>query len=201
MVLDIGSGRRPSVSTADRPPGCTYVGLDLSQAELERAPAGSYDQMLVGDARDRLSELEGRFDAVVSWQVLEHVKSLGAALENIRSYLRPGGIFVGQLSGTFALFGLANRAIPHRTAAHAMKYLLHRDPSSVFPAYYDKCWFTALEALGQSWTGFSVYPRYAGASYLSFSPVLQRIYLAYEEWTIRTERRNLATHYLIVGRR
>jgi hypothetical protein len=145
--------------------------------------------------------LEGEFDIVVSWQVLEHVKPLAVALANIRSYLRPGGLFVAHLSGTFSPFGLANRVIPQRAAVWLMHRLLDRDPTSVFPAYYDKCWYSALESLGRCWKTFSVHPRYAGAGYFRFSPMMQRLSLAYEEWTIRSGHYNLATHYLLVGER
>ncbi|MDQ4138465.1 MAG: class I SAM-dependent methyltransferase [Actinomycetota bacterium] len=200
-ILDIGSGRRPTLAQEERPPGCTYVGFDRSQAELDLAPAGSYDRTVVGDVQHGMAELESSFDLVISWQVLEHVRSLGAAVGTIRSYLRPGGLFVGLLSGKFALFGLANHLVPHRAAAWAMHRMLGRDPSSVFPAYYDRCWYSALTELGGSWSAFSVEPRHAGAAYLAFSPRLQRLYLSYEEWVIRTRRRNLATHYLLVGER
>ncbi|MCA1672107.1 MAG: class I SAM-dependent methyltransferase, partial [Actinobacteria bacterium] len=189
----------PAVPTGERPAGCTYVGLDLSRAELDAAPTGAYDQAMVGDVVHRQRELKDRFDLVVTWQVLEHVKPLGAAIDNIHSYLRPGGGFVAQLSGAFSLFGLANQAVPHAGAVWAMERLLNRDPGSVFPAYYDKCWFSALQRLGDSWSKFSVHPRFAGATYFAFSPAMQKLYLRYEEWTIRNDRRNLATHYLLVG--
>lgn len=200
-VLDIGSGRRPTLAPTARPSNCTYVGFDIAAPELAAAPPGSYNEMVTGDVTRRRSELEGRFDLVVCWQVLEHVKPLEDALGNIRSYLRPAGRFVGHLSGTFAPFGLVNRVFPHRFAATALHRFLHRDPTTVFPAYYDRCWYSALVELGQPWAEFSVEPRYAGATYLQFWPALQRAYLRYEGWTIRRDYRNLATHYLLVGRR
>lgn len=200
-VLDIGAGRRPTVPAAGRPPACTYVGLDISRSELNMAPDDAYDETLAGDVTIYQRELEGRFDLIVCWQVLEHVKPLRTALENIRSYLRPSGRFVGQLSGTFSPFGLVNRAIPHRAAVTVLHRFLGRDPESVFPAYYDKCWYSALVDLGRDWHEFRVDPRYAGATYFGFSRTLQRAYLSYEEWTLRNEHRNLATHYLLVGQR
>src|SRR5689334_6023036 len=90
-VLDLGAGANPVVAPEQRPPGCTYFGLDVSAAELERAPAGSYDQAVVADAATELPELEGRFDLVVSLFALEHVDDVGTAVVNARSYLQPGG--------------------------------------------------------------------------------------------------------------
>ena len=58
---------------------------------MEHAPEGSYDEMFVGDITKRVAELEGRFDLIICFQVLEHVKPLDDAIENLRCYLRPGG--------------------------------------------------------------------------------------------------------------
>jgi SAM-dependent methyltransferase len=107
-----------------RPDGCTYVGLDLSRAELQVAGAAAYDETVVADVCDYRGALEGTFDLVVSWQVLEHVPDLGLALENARRYLRPGGVLVAQFSGRYSLFGFANRLLPHRLARLALKVLL-----------------------------------------------------------------------------
>ena len=42
-------------------------------------------------------------------------------------------------------------------------------------------------------------PVYLGASYFNFSLALRDVYVAYENWSARTGRADLATHYLIVG--
>ena len=49
QILDVGSGRRPAIPPEQRPPNCTYVGLDLSMDELKAAPRGSYDEMVASD--------------------------------------------------------------------------------------------------------------------------------------------------------
>ncbi len=90
-ILDIGAGRSPTIPPGDRPIGCRYVGLDLSQAELEKAPAGGYDQTIAADATRRIPSIEASFDLVLSYLVLEHVADLPKALDNIRSYLVPNG--------------------------------------------------------------------------------------------------------------
>jgi SAM-dependent methyltransferase len=200
-ILDVGSGRRPAIPSAQRPPGCLYVGLDISLDELRSAPAGSYDQMRPGDVAELRPELEGRFDLAVSWQVLEHVKPLDAALENIRRYLVPGGVLVALLSGKFSLFAMLNQAVPHSVAVWAMRRLLGRDPRTVFPAHYDRCWHDALRRMTTKWSEVEIRSRFAGAGYFAFLPPLQRLYLVYENWAARRGHRNLATHYLIRARR
>lgn len=196
-VLDVGSGRKPTVPPDKRPFRCRYVGLDLSAAELARAPDGWYDELIVWDVVKRAPELIERFDLVVSWQVLEHVKPLEAALENIRSYLRPGGRFVATLSGRFSVISLLNRLTPGTWGIEIMERLLRRNPESVFPAYYDMCWHDALKRVLEPWSRAEIVPSYIGATYFSFSRVLSRAYLEYENWVCERRLSNLATNYLI----
>lgn len=199
-ILDIGSGRAPTLAPADRLDGVHYVGLDISADELAAAPRGSYDETVTGDVTRFIPELEDRFDIVLSFQVFEHVKPLSAALAHIRRYLKPGGVMVAQLSGTFSVFGVLNRVVPHRLATKAMERFLNRDPESVFPAYYDRCWHSALERMLRPWESAEIVPLYLGADYLSFARPLQALYLGIEEFAWRGDRRNLAGYYVIVAR-
>lgn len=198
-ILDVGSGRRPALEPEQRPPGCQYVGLDISEAELKRAPAGSYDEMWVSDVTRRVSELEQRFDLIVSWQVLEHVKPLDQAMDNLRAYLRPGGRLVAQFSGKFSIFGVINSVVPQRLGVWAMEKLLRREPDTVFPAYYHRCWYGAIDRILALWTEHEIMPRFVGAGYFSFSRTLQRLYLVYEAWLCRGRHQNLASHYVVTA--
>jgi SAM-dependent methyltransferase len=196
-ILDVGSGCKPTLEPPRRPPGSLYVGLDISAAELEKAPEGSYDEKWVGDINDHMPQLVERFDLIVSWHVLEHVRSLQNALENVHSHLVPGGRFIAMRSGRSSLFGIINSLVPTNFGLWAMHRLLGRDPNTVFPAHYDRCWSGALREMLSPWQSFEIVPHYRGAVYLGFSPILQRIYLLYENWAHRGEHGNLATHYVI----
>ncbi len=200
-ILDVGSGRRPALEPAARPSGSRYAGLDLSAAELERAPAGSYTDVVVSDITVRVPALEGGFDLVLSWQVLEHVRHLDRALENLHAYLRPGGRMIAVLSGRFSAFGLLNAVLPGKLGAALMRRLLRRDPETVFPAYYDGCYAGALSGLLARWSSAAITPLFQGGSYFNFSPRLRAAYFVYEDWACGSGRANLATHYLIVARR
>jgi SAM-dependent methyltransferase len=196
-VLDVGAGRSPVLPPAARPPSCEYVGLDVSASELAAAGPGSYDECITGDISVCQDDLAGRFDLLLSWQVLEHVASTAAALENMRAYLKPGGRMVAQLSGRYAVFSLLARAIPYRTSQYLMKRLLGADPETKFPTRYDACHERALERLLQPWESHGVVPRYKGAGYFRFSRMLERTYLTYENWIARSGRSELATHYVV----
>lgn len=199
-ILDVGGGRAPTVAAVDRPPGCRYVGLDLSAGELETAGRGAYDEVLVRDVAQPL-ELDRQFDLAVSWQVLEHVRPLEAALENLRRSLRPGGVLLAHLSGRFAAFAVAARLLPHAVRVRATVRLLGHREEEKFHTYYDHCYHRALVRMLAPWSSADVTPFYRGATYLSFSRPLQRAYLAYESFVARRRLLDLATHYLVVARR
>jgi len=196
-ILDVGSGRRPALPIEHRPQECHYVGLDLSREELQRAPEGSYDEMISGDIAHFIPETAEQFDLALSWQVLEHVKPLPNALENIREYLAPSGTLIAPLSGRFSIFALINQAVPHRWVVWILARLLNRAPGTVFPAHYDHAWHGALVRAMAKWTEVDITPRYRGAVYFNFSDLLQRAYLVYEEWTMNRQHQNLASHYLL----
>jgi SAM-dependent methyltransferase len=200
-ILDVGSGRRPAVDPAQRPAGSRYVGLDVSAAELARAPDGAYTETVVADVSTALPELAGRFDLLVSWQVLEHVASTERALANLHGYLRPGGALVAVLSGRFALYGVLNRLVPARLATWGLRTFTGRDPETVYPAHYDRCDHRGLTELLAPWRSARVQPIYQGGAYLNFAKPLRAAYLSYESWAARSGRTNLATHYLVVAER
>lgn len=200
-ILDLGSGAKPFLAPDERPAGVHYAGLDISAEELEKAPEGSYDAGYVADAVQRREDLVDSFDLVISYQVLEHVKPLAAVLENMRAYLVPGGTMVSKFSGTFSIFGLVNRVIPHRVSVWALHRFLGDDPERVFPAYYDRCWDSALHPLLEPWSEVRIDPLYMGAEYLSFVRPAQALYVGAEEWWARRDIRNLAAYYIVTATR
>ncbi len=202
-VLDIGSGRHPTIPSADRPDDVRYVGLDLSEAELLEAGAGAYDETIEADATRRIPELVDRFDLIVSWQVLEHVSDMEATLDNVRSYLKPGGRFVAQFSGSWSAFGVINRILPDRVGAKVVDRTMKRTENNipVFPAFYDRCSARQLEPLLAAWSNHELTPIFFGATYFNFLPPVRRVYLLFENAANRRSAKNLATHYLLVAER
>jgi len=196
-ILDVGAGRAPTLRPEKRPPGAHYVGLDVAAAELAGAPPGSYDEVIAGDVSVHLPSLDDRFDTVLGWQVLEHVRRLDRALENIHRYLRPGGRLVTLLSGRHAVFAQVNRVLPDAIGAPMVARVMGRHEDSVFPAAYDACYQSALQRLLVAFSEVEVVPLWRGADYFRFSRALQAIYVGYEEWAMRAGHDDLATHYLV----
>jgi len=196
-VLDVGSGRSATVPPGARPSGTWYVGNDISAGELALAPEGSYDDTVAADIRRFEPTLESAFDLVVSFQVLEHVRPLAPALENLRRYLRPGGRLVAQLSGTFGAYSLIARVTPRRVTEWAQLRLYGREPETVFRPRYDRCWASALDRAMDLWDEATVTPLWIAEPYFHFSPVLRSAYVTYEEWARRSGHRNLAPYYLL----
>jgi SAM-dependent methyltransferase len=199
-VLDVGGGRHPTIPVALRPHGTRYTGLDAAPGELAAAPAGSYDATIVHDITAPLPA-GPPYDLIVSWQVLEHVSSLPRALGHLRAALRPGGALVAQVSGAFAFFALAARALPHAARVRLMRRLLGSPAEEKFPTHYDRCWASALDRALAGWSWHALHPHYRGASYLTMSRAATRLYLAYEDVVARMAVRNLATHYLVLATR
>jgi SAM-dependent methyltransferase len=196
-ILDIGAGPNPTVPMALRPAQCRYVGLDVSAAELSAATPGSYDAIHVADVTRFSPDLEGQFAVALSFHALEHVKSVAAALENIRRYLRPGGVFLAQLSGRWSNFGVLGRALPHAVTRRILVRTHGRDEDSVFPAYYDRCYKRALDGLLAPWTAHEVVPSYISAGYLNFSRPLFAAGVLFDDSMRRAGWADLASHYVI----
>jgi SAM-dependent methyltransferase len=201
-VLEAGAGARPLLSPERRPAGCHYVGLDISRSQLERAPAGSYDEVVVCDMVAFDPALAGRFDLVLSLFAMEHVSSVAHALNNLRAYLAPGGRLLLSMSGRFSPFSIANRLLPASVKLPAMERLIDRSADSVFAAHYDRAWHSALEPIlaEADWAEWEILPEYSGAHYLRFSGPLQALYIGYEEWLFQRRHAKLATNYLIDAR-
>ena len=149
IVYDVGGGKRPIVTAAQKAAhGLTIVGIDISQNELDRAPAGIYDRTICED----VSRLRGNAEAdlLICLAVLEHVRDVAAAFRAIASCLKPGGralIFVPSRNAPFARLNLI---IPERLKRRVLYSVFPQSRGHQgFPSYYDRCTprdFSALAA-------------------------------------------------------
>ncbi len=198
QILDIGSGAKPTLPPDSRLRGVRYVGLDPSREELEKAPSGSYDDTIVAPAEQHVPGHEGEFDLAVSFMAFEHIQPLDLALENIRTYLRPGGRLIAQLAGGRSPFALANRVIPFRSTRWVLARAQDRPAESVFPSRYDRCTYSGLSGmLTGRWSEAEVVPIHNAYGYVEFSRMLRALYIGFEEWAHRGDHREIASCYLI----
>ena len=169
-VLDVGSGRNPTVPPADRPATTRYVGLDVSRNELLLAGQAAYDELVVADLAAPVPALVGTVDVAMSWQVFEHVRPLDQALDNLHSYLKPGGTLVSLFSGSWSVFGIVNRLLPNAAGRRLVETTMRRRGTDhpVFPAYYDRCAYGALRRMTPAWTTVEIFPLFRGATSFTF---------------------------------
>ena len=107
VVLEAGCG---SATWFRFPSGCTIVGVDISQEQLDRNEKLS--RKVLGDIQTiDLSDVQA--DVVLSTFVLEHLDEPLRALENMARALRPGGIMLLVAPDPFSLPGLVTKLSPH----------------------------------------------------------------------------------------
>ena len=114
-VLDVGGGKEPAISPAMKQRyGLAITGLDVSATELEQAPAGSFDQTIVGDVAT--VSIPGSYDLIFSRAVLEHVANPRAAIANLARVLAPGGTMAHFMPCGNAPFAVLNRWLGNKAA-------------------------------------------------------------------------------------
>ncbi len=138
-VLDVGGGKRPSIDVGKKKElGLWVVGLDLSEQELNRAPSGAYDQIVVGDVAR--ASIPGQFDLILSNTVLEHVADTRLAMSNLASAMKEGAIMAHLVPCRYALFAVINRMLGKRLAKKVLYCIFpERRELSGFDAFYDQC--------------------------------------------------------------
>ncbi|MBV8081975.1 MAG: class I SAM-dependent methyltransferase [Candidatus Eremiobacteraeota bacterium] len=92
-VLDVGCGTGTAVGML-RARGCDAHGCDVSPEFIGRAAARTGDGFALIGADGALPYADASFDAVGSCNVLEHVETPSAFLDELNRVLRPGGSLV-----------------------------------------------------------------------------------------------------------
>jgi SAM-dependent methyltransferase len=91
-VLEVGVGTGHFLATA-RNNGHDVQGLELNPSAAARARAQGFE-VFESDLVELAAKMSGHFDALCSFQVLEHVPNPRAVLEAMAKILRPGGLLV-----------------------------------------------------------------------------------------------------------
>jgi SAM-dependent methyltransferase len=88
-ILDIGCGPRGSLEWASE--ASERIGLDPLAKEYLRMGADKHAMRYIDAPAERMPFSDGYFDVVCTFNSLDHVSDLGAAVSEIRRVLRPGG--------------------------------------------------------------------------------------------------------------
>lgn len=138
-VIDVGGGKRPTLSPMRKAAlNLTVIGLDISQAELDAAPPGSYDSTMCADVMKFTGD--GSVDLAICSALLEHVADVASALRGIASMLRSEGVALLFIPCRNSLAARLNLCLP-QSFKRKLLNLLFPDMRGVvgFPAYYDRC--------------------------------------------------------------
>jgi SAM-dependent methyltransferase len=106
-LLDAGCGKHRAVPVAD---DCHVVGIDISEDQVADNPA--IQEGIVGDIQT-CALGRARFDAVICWDVLEHLEHPHAALRNFKFALKPGGVMIIAVPHASSIKGVVTRFTPY----------------------------------------------------------------------------------------
>ena len=105
-VLEAGCG---SISYVRFPQEAHIVGIDISEAQLRENPY--LDEKILGDIE--ICELpRSAFDAIVCWNVFEHLPHPELALDRFADAIKPGGLIVLALPNALSFKGLVTKFTP-----------------------------------------------------------------------------------------
>ena len=148
-VYDVGGGKQPFVSPEEKQRlRLRIVGIDISREELDRAPAGAYDDVIAEDiARFRGA---GDADLVICQAVLEHVKDVQGAFRAIASSLRPGGVACVFVPSRNAVFARLNLVLPQNVKNFLLFSVFPGARAAQgFPSFYNRCTPRDFERLAE----------------------------------------------------
>lgn len=193
-VIEIGGGANPSFPPEEvRALDLDYTLLDISQAELDKAPPG-YKTVCADIASPEL-QLDGEHDFAFSHMLAEHVRDGETFHRNVWRLLRPGGYALHFFPTLWAPPFVVNRLLPESAADTLLRWIApkrDRYRQAKFPARYDWCrgptkaQIVRLEGLGyrvEAYEGFFGHERYyqrlplirklhrMGSRYLSHHPI------------------------------
>jgi 2-polyprenyl-6-hydroxyphenyl methylase/3-demethylubiquinone-9 3-methyltransferase len=147
VIYDIGGGSQPCISVADKlKKNITLVGLDISDEEMNKAPANIYDQKISADLTQYIGN--GNADTIVCQAVLEHIEDNRAAARSLSTICKQHGIVYVFVPCKNAVYARLNVVLPERVKNWALELV---QPGLTehqgFPAYYNNCTPTEMKNL------------------------------------------------------
>jgi ubiquinone/menaquinone biosynthesis C-methylase UbiE len=115
-LLEAGCG---SASNLHFGKNARVTGIDISKKQLERNSI--LDEKIVGDIQSYEFPPES-FDAIICWDVLEHLPQPELALRQFSRAVTPGGIVILKLPNVLSVKGLVTKFFPHWLHVLAYRY-------------------------------------------------------------------------------
>lgn len=201
IVLDIGGGKKCHF-VAHKKSGIKIVAVDISAEQLKQNRDA--DEKVVADVTSSLPFESGEVDVIASRFVLEHLKDLdGFVRESVR-ILKPGGFSIHLFPSKFAPYALLNQALPENVAQAILYYVRPGTRGGCgFPAYYHKCYHSAVERLFRE-NGLEVVEThhfYHQSQYFRFFLPLFLASALYDMVLLAVGAKNLCPYTLMVTRK
>jgi len=165
-VLEIGTGSGFFLDFARESfPNSRFSGVEYDERLLaETAARATHAHLIQGNA-ENFDLGKGRFDLVVSFQVIEHLYNPCAMLNNVRAHLKPGGIF---LVTTPNLGSLGARWMKDKWHGYRDDHVSMKGKDE---------WEQLIASHGFS-------PLYSGSTFFSGVPVLNKLPLGIVNWLL-----------------
>lgn len=205
-VCELGAGANPALGLHEtNSRGLEYTLLDISAAELAKAPAGF--RKVQADLCASQLELDGPYDFVFSRMLLEHVTDARQFHANVWRMLRPGGVAFHFFPTLYSPVFLANRLIRPAWSERLLRALAPRDPQreKKFAAYYQWCEGPSsrqIHRYGELGYDVLAYQGFFGHGYYAKIPLIGRLHRVVSEWLVAHPLPSLTSYaYLVLKRR
>jgi SAM-dependent methyltransferase len=165
-ILEVGTGSGFFLDFArENFPKARFSGIEYDERLLaETAFRAPHARLVQGNA-ESFDLGQGQYDLVVSFQVIEHLYSPGAMLDNVRTHLKPGGIF---LVTTPNLSGLGARWMKDKWHGYRDDHVSLKGKDE---------WDRLIVSHGFC-------PLYSGSTFFSGVPVLNKLPLGILNWLL-----------------
>lgn len=179
VVLDVGCGRIFPLAAYLLQCGADVHGID-PMVVPEAIPPGV---TVKHGTAEHIPYPDDTFDVLTSRSVLEHLKRPVAAFREFHRVLKPGGVLVFVTPSKYDYVSLIARIVPNSLHARMIGLLEGREEASTFPTYYRANSARQISQIAAR-TGFGVEKLEYVNHYpylLTFSPLLCRVVIAYDE--------------------
>jgi ubiquinone/menaquinone biosynthesis C-methylase UbiE len=205
IIVDIGGGKKsPIAEFKNEYNNLTLIAIDISDDELE-ANVG-VDKKIVADVTQKIPLPDESIDMIISSSVLEHLKGQEEFVKNASKLLKSNGksYFIHVFPSKFALFALLNQLLPTSFSKKLVTFISPgRKSSGVFPAYYEKCYYSSIKKLLIE-NGFKIEQikcsYYQSEYFSSFFPVYV-LSLLWDNLCYIFKLRNLCSYMCIIAKK